>query len=186
MNIRELRGYMRKNKLEDRWWLKIENNILDYPVRLLDLAMRKGSLKGKSVSVRHHSEFKDPEDIEVWEDFEFNESFILRPKQASILAEPIEDHPMESLEEFRLHMPTDAPKQVVEGIYEQLNNERKSLMEIQKQLEQTREDLASKEQEITYREKYLEQCEDMLMNRSYENDKREAEIDQVLDDMNCN
>gem|GEM_PF-3400873 len=183
MNLRELRSYLRKNELEDQWWIQVEGKILEYPVRIADIIMRKGNLKNKQVAVRHASEFPNPEDIEVWESIEFTDGFVLRTQKPSILSEPILKQPMQSLEAFKEQTSHHTPEDLIEGIYEQLNKERNSLMEIERKLETIREELAAKEQELIYREEYIEQCEDLLANKANKQEEREAELDQVLENL---
>ena len=181
MNIREFRSYMRKNELEDQWWIAIEGQKLENPIKLTDILMRKSTLKNKRVSLCHVTDSQNGGKI-VWQSVDFSDGIVLRNKEP-LTSGGILQQSLDEFKDIKSKLVGSGSSEFIEAIYAKFGEERQALLELEKKLEALREELYIKEQDLLRREQYVEECESILIDKASHQEQKQAELDQVLEDM---
>lgn len=189
--------------MSDAWWLAVDGEVLNKPIALSDLQMRRKRYAGHRLQLLHVDEALD--EHSNWIDFHYATD--IRLHSGVYFGQ---DYPNRMVTEPARHLPPSSgigfgslgrkncqEEEELNRIFNQLAMDNRSaekvklrlkdkemmLAERERALLEKQQQLDLREEEIHQREKYIEVSEEALIAQTFKHEERQAEIEQLSDGM---
>lgn len=207
MTIHQFQKILADQSLADRWWVAVEGEVNEKPMRLVEVMAHRKSYAGKEVEVAQVeiASQGEPE----WLPFDFDEKkqkLTLKATQMPVDVDELLEQGRGAVKRGSSHSDGDylELREEIEGIHEDvaliksdietihnsdletIRSELDSVFQIVKKMESMIEeatDLKALRAELDQRERYVVEAEERLMSKTLEHDEREATLEQLSEDL---
>lgn len=210
MNYREYQVRIRRDRLEDEWWVAVDGVVQDETASLADLLIQRRKLSGKRIQLINVQDAEGEK--KRWTDFEFEPQLSLknsrmergsdsvkeasrqvqtyagvgrhRFEKKSPFENPVVEKKEDNSELAQVFNKLALETRKLEQAKLRLKERELRLIEFEERLISHERKLDARSGDLYRRERYVEKAEEKLIGRTFEHDEREAQIEQWVEDYN--